>query len=76
MKRSRAIQIIKKELAKAFPAPIEEQILSIVENLGMLPPPIEGKCKVEVAENGGLIIPIWGWEPEFEKLEELENEQK
>jgi len=48
-------------------------VINDIEKAGMLPPPIKGKCKVEVAENGGLVIPIWGWEPEFE---ETKNEQK
>jgi hypothetical protein len=38
VKRSEALKIIKAELNKASMVPFEEQILNIVEGLGMLPP--------------------------------------
>jgi hypothetical protein len=42
---------------------LADTILNVIEEQGMLPPPMEGRVRVEV-EGDNVIIPMWGWENE------------
>jgi hypothetical protein len=74
MKRSKIIKIIQQHIKSITPEDIVEdswasadELLTKLEEAGMLPPPLKGQVKV-VVDGDGLVIPIWGWEEESKPL--------
>lgn len=71
MKRSEMLEIIRAVISAPrvrFDArTIAEDVLSAIEELGMLPPTLTGYAEVEEHENE-LIVKLWGWESEHQKL--------
>jgi hypothetical protein len=70
MKRSEMIErlhlIINSRLYQDYQFSTEElsDVLKEIEDVGMLPPAVEGSIKIEEGEDGELFIPIWKWENE------------
>jgi hypothetical protein len=73
MKRSEMIKIMmdgcwenKAEQDIFFTKNDADRVLTAMENAGMIPPTLTGTVETEETEDGGIVIKLWGWEPEDE----------